>query len=106
MVDFSDFNFGGVRCPEDLWEREEDSGGMLLLRCRVCNYVTNRRQRILRHVEALHFSLGYACEECGETLKTKLQRYRHKIKVHGGAGAGPSSSVGDAEEEVILPDAF
>ena len=52
--------------------------------CRGCDYQTQYRSQVVRHIEGIHVKLPrYACTLCDKKFTVKYARRMHYIQVHG-----------------------
>ena len=51
------------------------------VKCRQCPYKTTDQASLTEHIQTIHVSLGYQCDECGYETKYKSKLERHE-KIH------------------------
>lgn len=52
-------------------------------RCLQCHKESHRKADMVRHVEAFHVeTMGFSCDQCGKTLKTRESLRSHKTLSH------------------------
>ena len=57
--------------------------GKTVWRCLQCEKMSPRKADMVRHVEAFHIeTLGFTCDICGNTLKTRESLRSHKTHLH------------------------
>ena len=57
-------------------------GQGLKFSCNDCSYITNRKDRLVIHVQTIHKGLGYACDECDYQTTQPRFLSSHKKNYH------------------------